>query len=279
MTYRELLKIYEKKALEYNKEETAVKKLLIELINTNIYYILDYIVEDEFVRQFDTLINKYFIDNIPIQYIIGYEYFFGYKFIVNNNVLIPRRETEELVENTLYLYDEFFNKKKILLFDVATGSGCIGISLNLEEPKIKVIATDISKEALEVAKKNNKLLNAKVKFLEGDLLNPLEGYQADILVSNPPYIPKDEVVDSLVKDNEPNIALFDKEDGLYFYNEILKESKKYLKKKNIICFEHGYDKKEEIKRIALKYYPKAVIRQKKDMQNLDRMTFIINMEE
>lgn len=279
-TYNKLLKEYTLLSKKLNKEESSIRRLLIELTNGEIYKIIDEEYTDEFYQDFKIKIDKYLYDNIPIQHILGYEYFFGNKFIVNKNVLIPRRETEELVENTLYLYDKYFNKKEIILYDIATGSGCIGITLNLEEPNIKVIATDISKEALIVAKQNNDLLNANVTFLEGDLLKPVIGKEkADILISNPPYIPKNEEVDSLVKDNEPHIALFDKEDGLYFYNEILKDSKKVLKENNIIGFEHAYNRKEDMYNLARKYYKDSVILQIEDMQGLDRMTFIINWRE
>ena len=132
--------------------------------------------------------DKYLHENKPIQYLIGTSCFYGYDFIVNENVLIPRFETEELVENILYKYDEHFGGKKVEVCDLATGSGCIAITLAKEEPNMHVVATDISKEALEVAKRNNEKFDANVKFLQGDMLTPLKGKKFDIFVSNPPYI-------------------------------------------------------------------------------------------
>ena len=139
---------------------------------------------------------------------------------------------------------------------------------------MNVIASDISKEALEVAKYNNDNLGAKVKFLQGDMLEPLKGYKFDIFVSNPPYIPNDELVDPLVKDNEPNIALFGGSDGMKFYDIILKGVKPLLKEKAIIAFEHGYDKKEEMLALAKKYFPNSKAEVLKDLEGKDRMTFI-----
>ena len=139
---------------------------------------------------------------------------------------------------------------------------------------MKVVASDISSEALEVAKKNNQKFNANVEFLQGDMLEPLRGRKFDIFVSNPPYIPLDEEVMSLVKDNEPNIALFGGNDGLKFYRIILSGIKPLLKDKSMICFEHGYDKKEEMIKLAKTYFPKSKVEVLKDLEGKDRMTFI-----
>lgn len=159
--------------------------------------------------------------------------------------------------------------------DIGTGSGCIGITLNLEEPHMHVISTDISKEALVVAKSNAEKLNAKVQFLNGNMLDPVMDKKFDILVSNPPYIPEDEDVDSLVKDNEPNVALFGGKDGLKFYRIILEGATKIMNDKCILAFEHGYNKTKEIEDICRLYFKDANIYTKKDLQGLDRMTFVI----
>ena len=158
--------------------------------------------------------------------------------------------------------------------DLATGSGCIAISLALEEKNMNVIATDISKDALDVARENNKKLGGRVTFLEGDMLKPVLGKKFDIFVSNPPYIPDSELVDSLVKDNEPNIALFGGSDGMKFYRIILSGLKDLLKPKAMVAFEHGYDKKDEMLKLAKEYFPKANVECIKDLEGKDRMTFI-----
>jgi len=265
------------KAYENGKEESAVILILeaVTKLETNFLYMkMNEEIEEDIINKFNDIFNKYLFDNKPVQYLIGYSTFYGYDFIVNNNVLIPRFETEELVENVLYRYDEHFKGKKVLVCDLACGSGCIGITLDKEEPNMEVIATDISNEALEVAKMNNEKLNANVKFLQGDMLEPVKNYKFDIFVSNPPYIPNDELVDPLVKDNEPNIALFGGSDGMKFYDIILKGVKPLLKEKAIIAFEHGYDKKEEMLALAKKYFPNSKAEVLKDLEGKDRMTFI-----
>ena len=277
MTYQSFIKNMQDKAYENGKEESAVILILdaVTKLETNFLYMkMNEEIEEDIINKFNDIFNKYLFDNKPVQYLIGYSTFYGYDFIVNNNVLIPRFETEELVENVLYRYDEHFKGKKVLVCDLACGSGCIGITLDKEEPNMEVIATDISNEALEVAMMNNEKLNANVKFLQGDMLEPVKNYKFDIFVSNPPYIPNDELVDPLVKDNEPNIALFGGSDGMKFYDIILKGLKPLLKEKAMIAFEDGYDKKEEMIALANKYFPNSKVEVLKDLEGKDRMTFI-----
>lgn len=211
---------------------------------------------------------------IPVQYIVGNVDFYGNIFKVNKNVLIPRFETEELVEKTINYINEYFDKK-IDIVDIGTGSGCIAITLkkNLD---CNVDAVDISPLALEVAKENAKYLDVDINFLEGNLLDPLNK-KYDVIISNPPYIKEnDEEVMEIVKNNEPHIALYAKNDGLACYEEILKNANKYLNEKSIIAFEIGYKQGSSIKQIAKEYFPDAIIKLEKDLQNKDRFIFIIN---
>ncbi|MBQ7641525.1 MAG: peptide chain release factor N(5)-glutamine methyltransferase [Acholeplasmatales bacterium] len=277
MTYQSFIKNMQDKAYENGKEESAVILILeaVTKLETNFLYMkMNEEIDDKTISDFNKIFDIYLFENKPVQYLIGYSTFYGYDFKVNENVLIPRFETEELVENVLYRYDKHFKGQKVDVCDLACGSGCIGVALSLEEPNMNVIASDISNEALEVAKYNNDNLGAKVKFLQGDMLVPLQGYKFDIFVSNPPYIPNDELVDPLVKDNEPNIALFGGSDGMKFYDIILKGVKPLLKEKAIIAFEHGYDKKEEMLALAKKYFPNSKAEVLKDLEGKDRMTFI-----
>lgn len=277
MTYQRFIKNAENRAIEHDKEESAVVLLMEHVtgFETNMLYMkMNEEVPSEIEEKFNNIFDLYLNENKPMQYLIGTACFYGYDFIVNEDVLIPRYETEELVENILYRYDEHFGGKDVDVCDLATGSGCIAIALALEEKKMKVVATDISKEALNVAKRNNEKFNAGVKFLQGDMLNPLKGRKFDIFVSNPPYIPEDEDVMSLVKDNEPNLALFGGSDGMKFYRIILSGVKPYLKNKAMICFEHGYDKKEEMIELSKKYFPNSKVEVLKDLEGRDRMTFI-----
>ena len=277
MTYQKFIKLKQNEAIENDKEESAVVLLLeavTKLETYELYVKMSEEIEEDIVNKFNEIFDKYLHDNKPIQYLIGYTTFYGYDFIVNDSVLIPRCETEELVENVLYRYDEHFKGKIVDVCDLATGSGCIAISLAKEEKNMRVIATDISPEALEVARKNNEKMGATVKFFEGDMLAPLGDMKFDIFVSNPPYIPEEEEVMSLVKDNEPNIALFGGSDGMKFYKIILSGLKPHLKEKAMIAFEHGYDKKDEMQKLAKYYFPKAKVETLKDLEGKDRMTFI-----
>ena len=206
MKLEQLLKNEQKKALSLGKEESAVVLYMMHITgysSSELYIHMHDKVTNEILEKFKTEFSKYLYDNVPIQYIIGYQTFYGYDFDVDDRVLIPRYETEELVENVLLYYDEFFYGKEVDLCDIGTGSGAIAISLAKEEDKMKVVASDISREALEVAQINNQKFNANVTFLLGSMVEPLVGKKFDIIVSNPPYIPNNEEVQSLVKDNEP----------------------------------------------------------------------------
>ena len=282
-TYKQALEQALKKTRKTGKETSATRLLLLhfsDLSPTDLYKNYEDQMTEDAYNKFIKGVDLYLIDNIPVQQIMGYVYFYGYRFIVNDKVLIPRFETEELVVNVLMLYDEYFHNQQINVVDIGTGSGCLAITLKKEEPvAMNVWATDISNEALEVAKENATNLDADVHFLQGDMIRPLQGMKFDVLVSNPPYIPRDEVVDDLIYDNEPHVALFGGEDGLKFYREILKDAGTILKENSIIAFEHGFDKAEQLRDIAKTYFPNANIYTLKDMQQRDRMTFVINQKE
>ena len=143
---------------------------------------------------------------------------------------------------------------------------------------MSVYATDISETALEVAVQNAKNNDANVTFYLGDMLQPLieRNLKFDILVSNPPYIPEDEYVESIVKDNEPHVALFGGVDGMYFYDIILSNASKILKDINIIAFEHSYNKGEQMIALAKKYFPEGKVELIKDLNGKDRFTIIVN---
>lgn len=280
-TMRELLNWGEKFALENGKEDSAVKLLLMHVTEKESYEILadmNMSVSNDKVEEFERYVKMYVENNIPVQHIMGYETFFGHKFIVNDDVLIPRFETEELVANVLATYDEVFDGAKVKVVDVGTGSGAIGVTLAVEEPNMEVTVTELSEAALEVAKQNAAQLDADVTFYQGDMLQPLidRGLKFDILVSNPPYIPLAEEVDPFVKDNEPHLALFGGEDGLKFYRQILKDAHKVVNKKNIIAFEHAYNHKEAMAELVRKYFPQSKFETLKDLNGKDRMTIIIN---
>ena len=207
---------------------------------------------------------------LPVQYIVGNVDFYGSIIEVNENVLIPRFETEELVDRVI---KKLKNKKNLDIVDLGTGSGCIAISLakNLNS---NVDAVDISKEALEVAKKNAINNNVKINFYLGDMLNPLNK-KYDLIISNPPYIAYDEEIMDVVKNNEPHIALYAENEGLYYYEQILKNVKNYLKKYYLIAFEIGYKQEKKIELLAHQYLECSVTIEK-DLYGKDRYIFIKN---
>lgn len=210
----------------------------------------------------------------PVQYIVGNVDFYGYILDVNENVLIPRRETEELVEEVIKRSKLFNNP---VMIDVGTGSGAIAIALS-KELDYHVYASDISHKALEVANKNAIKTNANVTFFEGDMLKPYVNREikVDIIVSNPPYIKEDEEIEDVVKNNEPSIALYAKNKGLEFYDSILKDAKYVVKGKFLIAFEIGVTQAEAIKELALKYLGEVTVEVKKDLSGKNRFIFVYN---
>ena len=281
MKYITFLNQQAKRAEAQGLEKEAIKLLMLELSGKNgaefVAMLHDEISEQEQNRLLNE-INKYIEQGIPVQHIIGYTYFYGYKMKVNKEVLIPRPETEELVGYVLSYYDEVFEGKNVDVVDVGTGSGAIAIALSNEESAMTVSATDISETAVEVAKENASINDAKVNFMVGDMLEPLinQNLKFDILVSNPPYIPDDEYVEDIVKNNEPHVALFGGSDGMKFYDIILSNAHKVLKSPSILAFEHGYRSKEKMIELAKKYFPNAEVISIKDLSDKDRMTVVIN---
>ena len=213
---------------------------------------------------------------IAVQYIVGNTNFYGYDFKVNRNTLIPRFETELLVEKTYNYIKKYFNKDNIKILDIGTGSGCIAITLNKLLNSCDITGIDISSEALEVAKENNIINNTNVKFIESDIFSNVSD-KYDVIISNPPYISYDDIeVMDIVKNNEPHLALYAKDNGLYFYDKIIKDSSKYLNDKFIMAFEIGYKQGKDITKIVNKYYKDINMSVEKDYSGRDRFVFIWN---
>ena len=238
-------------------------------MENNIEYLKKYL-KDKTLDEGIELLNK----GIPVQYIVGNVDFYGYNFKVNENVLIPRFETEELVEKTIKYINKYFNKKVDIL-DLGTGSGCIAITLK-KELDCNVDAVDISSKALEIAKLNAKNNNVDITFYEGDMLNPINKIY-DVIISNPPYIAYNEEIMEIVKNNEPHTALYAEDNGLKYYKDIISNANKYLKEKSIIAFEIGEKQGKLILEYAKNYFKDSIITVEKDMQNRDRFVFIINI--
>ncbi len=211
----------------------------------------------------------------PVQYIVGDVNFYGNIIKVNKNVLIPRRETEELVEKTSKLIGKLFPNGELSIIDIGTGSGCIPITLKKLFPKSNITAVDISQEALSIAVDNSKLNDTDITFVQSNLLGNISG-KYNLIISNPPYIAYNESIMDIVKDNEPHLALYAPNDGLYFYEEILKQASNYLEEKFIIAFEIGETQGKAILDMAGKYFPKSKTYLEKDLQHFDRFIFIVN---
>ncbi len=211
--------------------------------------------------------------NYPIQYLIGYVNFYGNKIYVNNSVLIPRYETEYLIEKTILYCKKIFNKK-IKVLDLCTGSGAIGISLK-KELNCDVTISDISKLALAVANKNCKENNVNINIIESDLLDNIND-KYDLIISNPPYINKKMKIMPSVYKYEPHLALFADEEGIYYYRKIFEQIKKNIKEKFILAFEIGYEQKDTLNSLAKNYFSDCKIFFEKDLNNKYRYLFIIS---
>ena len=212
---------------------------------------------------------------VPIQYVVGNIDFYGYNFNVKPGVLIPRFETEELVYYTKKYINKYF-EEDVSLIDVGTGSGAIGITLKKEMPNLTVSLSDISAKALDIAAINAKKLKTDVKIYKSNMLEVIidKGLRYDVLISNPPYlIPNGEIMD-IVRDNEPSLALYGGEDGLKYYEILLKDAKKILKKKGLVAFEIGSSQGKSIIEISGKYFPNSPYEIKKDLEGRDRMFFL-----
>ncbi len=212
---------------------------------------------------------------VPIQYVVGNVNFYGYTFDVDPSVLIPRFETEQLVNNIIPYIKKHFQEGASML-DVATGSGVIGIALKKEMTSLRVTLTDISDRALKVAIKNANKLDVDVKIYKSDMLDEIikrkEKY--DVLISNPPYLTMDEeIMDSVIK-YEPAIALFGGKNGMEYYERILSNAKQVLKDKALIAFEIGANQAKGIIMIANNYFPGSEYEIKKDFEGRDRMFFL-----
>ncbi len=267
----------------YGKGKTSsdhAKMLLSSYLDVNpleLLTILDKEVDSDIEKLYKSSLEA-LKENKPIQYVIGNVNFYGLKFIVNKNVLIPRFETEELVEQVVE-YTKDLNKDKIKILDLGCGSGAIGLTLKSILKDSEVTLTDISKDALEVAKLNANNLNLDVTFIESDWFSNVKLEKYDIIVSNPPYIRTDEEIEEIVKKNEPSLALYGGVDGLDCYRKILANIKQYLNNKFLIAFEIGESQKEEIYDIVDKYLKDIEITCKKDLYGRNRMIFVRNKND
>lgn len=266
---------------EKNRDENAGELLLrffLHMDRTKLLANLREELEPEVENRFLGAVELHG-EGTPVQYIIGHEEFYGRRFRVNECVLIPRPETEELVLGTLTRMSRLFGGgQSVDVVDVGTGSGAIAISLKLERPVLSVTASDISEDALAVASGNAEQLGADVTFVKGDLLKPFieDGRKFDVVISNPPYIPLGDKVDMsvVVTEHEPHGALFAGEDGLDLYRRFAEELPMVLKEKALVGFEVGAGQSRDVAELLRQAFPAAHIETVYDINGKDRMVFM-----
>ena len=260
-----------------------IKELLCFLLQVDKVYLITHSNEEMDKEVYIKVVQntKKIVGGKPIQYITNNQEFMKMNFYVDENVLIPQPDTEILVYEVLKICKEYSNGVNIL--DLCTGSGAIAVSLDRILRKncvdAKICASDISKQALKIARKNSENNNANVKIIESDLLENIEYKKFDIIVSNPPYIRTDEIknLSKQVKE-EPYIALNGGIDGLHFYRKIIKEAKGYIKNNGYLCLEIGYNQMESVLGIFKENKEYKNLKQIKDWSGNDRCIIAQKLE-
>ena len=285
ITYKELLEhgknqLKQGKIQEYQLDAWLLLEHVFQVSKTWYFVHETEIVDVEKAEQYEALIQRR-KNHVPIQQITEEGYFYGMKFYVNQHVLIPRQDTEILVEEVLKLCGSLWKQEEnhLQILDLCTGSGCILLSLLANLKQAEGTGVDLSLEALEVAKRNARELEIPAKWLHSDLFEQVDR-SYDVIVSNPPYI-RTSVIEDLMEEvrlHEPRMALDGKEDGLYFYRKIIREAEGYLKPGGILAFEIGYDQGEAVSGLMKKQgYEQIQVVQ--DLAGLDRCVTGIRKQE
>ena len=252
------------------------KLLLAELLHKNPLELLNYLsyqVDEKTM----TLYKKAVLaleSGKPLQYVLGNVNFYGNNFYINENVLIPRFETEELVENVTEYAKKFFTEP-VDLIDLGCGSGVIGLTLEKKISTNSVDLIDISEKALEVTNINCGKMNSKANLVLSDMFKNINK-KYDIIVSNPPYIKTTEEIEKIVKDNEPHLALYAGVDGLDCYRKILNDITGHMKERCLIAFEIGMTQGAPLTALIKEKLPNDIVEIKKDLSGKDRMLFIFH---
>lgn len=259
------------------REGNAARLLLQHILQTN-YSGLMMKMHDPITEQQHEQLEQ-FLDahskGRPVQYITGVEEFYGRTFEVDESVLIPRPETEELIVGTIERMNTLFHKNDLTLVDIGTGSGAIAITMKKECPQLTVTATDLSAVALKTAQKNAANLQADITFLEGDLTAPIAQKKWDVVLSNPPYIALADLptMSDIVVAHEPHSALFAEEEGLILYRKLAEQLPALMNKPGLIGLEIGYTQGQAVARYFQKHFPQAEVSVVKDINGKDRMVF------
>lgn len=258
--------------------EAMTIRLLLSTVNgietmSELYIAMDQQMKglNEFQRLFARVLS-----GEPVQYVLKKTTFCGISLFVDERVLIPRPETEELIDKLTQLIRSHFKNNNLVIADVGTGSGCIAFGLEKYFPKAKIMGTDISKDALDVASFNSKKIGSHVSFLQGDLLIPLiQTHQIiDVLVSNPPYIENAKETDDNVIMYEPHLALFAPH-GIDFYERIFKSASLVLHDDALMFFEINHDQEVRLSKLAEDFLPYSKINFMKDLQGKTRFMSIV----
>lgn len=263
---------------ENNREKEVARYLLQHVLQKNYSELMIAIYDEITIEAFQTFwayIEEHATGR-PFQYIIGQESFYGRDFLVNEHVLIPRPETEELIVEVQKRAASLFElNKPIKIADIGTGSGAIAITIKKEIPHATVTATDISPEALSVAKKNAERLEALIDFKQGDLLAPIADQKWDIILSNPPYIGSHEAasLSDTVIDYEPHLALFAEEDGLQLYRKMAEKLPSVMNVPSFIGFEIGYEQGPAVQKMLQNVFPEALVEIVQDINQKNRFVF------
>ncbi|MGY3778536.1 peptide chain release factor N(5)-glutamine methyltransferase [Isobaculum melis] len=274
-TYLEVLQWASSFLAHHKREEYAAERLLLDLLGwdkTKLIQSLQAEIPEAIKQRYQAAIKAH-ATGMPIQYLTGFEYFFDRPFKVTADTLIPRPETEEVVARVLAEIDSLQAPK---ILDVGTGSGIIGLTLKAERPDAAVTLTDISSEALAVAKENGKQHQLAVRYLAGDLFAPVTKEKFDVIVSNPPYIPEidKQLMEDVVLEHEPHLALFAENDGLAIYQRFAQELSTYLKTPGFAAFEIGFNQGQRVKALFQQALPTAHVWYEKDLAGNDRMLLI-----
>ena len=263
---------------ENGREGNAARILLQHILQTSYSGLMmkmhDTLPEEQ-QQQFDAFILEH-VKGRPVQYITGTEDFYGRTFVVDESVLIPRPETEELIVGTIERISKLFGDKQNLKFaDIGTGSGAIAITMKKECPQLNVTATDLSPAALATAQKNAEQLQAEITFKLGDLTEPIANEKWDIVLSNPPYIAYEEMekMSDVVVVHEPHQALFADEDGLLLYRKLAENLPALMKRPALIGLEIGYTQGEAVANFFRKSFPNAHVTVVQDINKKDRIVF------
>lgn len=263
---------------EHGRDASAARILMQHLYNTD-YTGIIMRMNDEMPKEKQEIFREMVEEHAkgkPVQYITGTEEFYGRFFYVDESVLIPRPETEELILGAINRMKRLFgNHKELKIADIGTGSGIIAITMKLEWPDAKVTATDISEAALQTAKRNAEKWRAYIDFRLGDLTGPIQHEKWDVILSNPPYIAHHEAeeMSEVVLDYEPHLALFAEDDGLEFYKRLAQSLPDLLNKPSLIGVEIGHRQGEAVANLFQSSFPDAQIEIVKDMNQKNRFVF------